>query len=131
MHTEDQMNTEEPSPTGERTHTTDPMQTTYPKQAQISIITEEPFNVNTEEPEKSNFEDIFRKRKLKLPTLIGKKRSKEDTRVSQKTLVPIQFNAESPKKAPIPQLRYKECNSFKSGTWRQHLVKIPSGLWCR
>lgn len=105
-------------------HTQDQTHTTDLTQALTHIISEDPSIVNTKEHEKSNFKYLFRKRKLKLPIAVSQKRSKVDTRVSQNTLVVIRFNIEPPEK--IHPLWYKDCNGFKSGTWRQSPIGIPS-----
>lgn len=91
MHTEDPVNTEEPSPTREPTLNENLMQTAKPNQAQDPVITEESFHESTKEPNQSNFEDLFCKKNLKLPTPISHKRAKS-TEVSQKTPSEVRFH---------------------------------------
>lgn len=68
IHIEEPINTKEPRPTAKQIHTANPKHIVDSTQTQIPIITEEPINVNTEVLEKYNFEKLFRKRNLKLPT---------------------------------------------------------------
>lgn len=85
-------------------NTTMPRKTVEQRKFAEPIIIDEPINVkdpmDTAEHKLSNIEDLFHKRKLKLPTPPRQNQTKQFNEVSQYTPSAVRFNTKSPERSP-------------------------------